>query len=534
MTKSLHSLSNAKSLLEDGKLLESYSVLIATDTNNPDEILLKGQLLYQLKKYDDAVLCLMQNLFRPDYSKSSLDFWLHILNEQKSLEKALPVLKELCKRYPTSIEFEFGLATVLYSVGLYAESVPHYERSLSLSGENFVILNAISKAHLVLGNIKEASHYAQRSVSLNPYNPDSLRIISLDHKFEYGDPQFFQMNLAATRMSDYSLKDQLQLHYGLSKAFFDVGELPSAFGHLEAAGIKHQNSEPFNREKILAIYDNLKAKITGANLQKVDEPSCNSKKPILILGMPRSGTTLLEQILSGNNGIFGAGELMCLGRVIEGMTCGNFRLSIGHPDSLFKNDQQASWKARGQAYVDYLSAISGDSPYVIDKMPANYHYVGMTHALLPNALQIHMLRHPMEVCFSCYRTLFTEGHEWSFRLDDLAFQYRQYWEIMKHWNSEFPGLLFEVYYENLIADPEFETRRILDRLGLPWDSKCLEFHKSNRPVKTASVAQVRKPIYHTSNNRWKRYEKYLSPLAEQLSDIIAEYETMLQNSRNNA
>lgn len=524
--------------MREGKFseaLEQVDAQILHDSSIEAEHL-RGELLFKLGRLDEAMAVLENNLHSCDNCNKSLDLWVHICNATNRLPHAVDILHTLSRRFPQSVEYVYGLATIQNRLGNFEAARDAYLKAFSLSPTNYLIANSLAKLELITGNISKAVEIAQASLDLFPYNPDSLRIVNLEHQYQYGDHCFTQLNLASTIMADYSSMDQVQLHYSLAKAYIDVGEYASAFKHYEVAGQKHQSIKSFDREKIKKIYQNLIRCVTSQNLSAVKEQGCPSNVPVFIVGMPRSGTTLMEQILASHPQVYGAGELEFLGKVVDGMRCGTFKLSIGVPDPLFPASTEATWQERGEAYVNHLSLLTDDKRYshVIDKMPANYHYVGMIKAILPNATIIHSMRHPMEVCFSCYKTLFTAGHEWSFRLEDLAYQYRQYWEIITHWRREFPDLLFDVFYENLVENTEYESRRILKKIGLEWDSSCLDFHRNDRPIKTASVTQVRKPIYKTATNRWQRYDQYLKPLAEQLSDIIREYEQMLQRSRINA
>jgi hypothetical protein len=243
--------------------------------------------------------------------------------------------------------------------------------------------------------------------------------------------------------------------------------------------------------------------------------------------MPRSGTSLLEQILSSHPAIYGAGELKYMTSVIENIKVGvDGRLLLGNKEPVFAYDEGATYAQRGKAYVDYLKSLAKDDKYlrVVDKMPGNFNFLGLIRAILPTAKIIHSRRHPVETCLSNYRINFAEGQLWSYNLVNLGKYYRVYWETMKHWRNNFPGQFLEVRYEDNVTDLEGNSKRIMDYVGLDWTPEMMEFHKTERAVKTASITQVRKPIYKTSMNRWKKYEEHLQPLLLEIEDIIAEYE----------
>jgi hypothetical protein len=199
---------------------------------------------------------------------------------------------------------------------------------------------------------------------------------------------------------------------------------------------------------------------------------------------------------------------------------------MGDKDPIFKYEDNVAWAVRGQRYVDKLKTLTDKPDYkrIVDKMPGNYNFVGLIHALLPNAKIIHSRRHPVETCLSCYRIHFAEGHQWSYNLRELGRHYKRYWALMQYWREAFPGVMYEAVYEENVADVEGSAKKLIDYLGLEWNDNCLNFYNTDRPVKTASVTQVRKPIYKTSTNRWRKYEKYLGPLLEELGDIVPQYE----------
>lgn len=501
----------------------------------PNDHLIQANEQFANGNVDLSIEILERHIFCQDFCRQSLDLWLHILNDQGRLDYAFKKLSELITRFPDCVEFHFGLGTVSANLNNWSQARLSYERAIFLSPTNFRIINILAKLELVAGNVEKAQFLARQAIELNNNIPDAHRIIGLFHDYKLYDHEYTNLIKSSNNAPNYTDAEKVQMYSALAKAAFDLGSDDDAFGYLYKMGEIHHRVSPYDRSKSAATALNLCKYVTSDNLSATNDHGCNSNLPIFIIGMPRSGTTLMEQILASHPSVFGAGELNYISQVVEGMRCGRYRLRLGQQDSPFSNSANASWSDRGQAYVDYLNSISSAGcERVVDKMPANYQNFGMIRSILPNAPIIHMLRHPMEVCFSCYKTPFTQGQEWSYRLEDIAFQYRQYWNVMSHWRKEFPASMLELHYENLVTNPELTSKKVLQWVGLNWDNRCLNFHELNRPVKTASASQVRKPIYLSAMNRWQKYEKYLRPLVDELGDIIAEYETMLQNSRNNA
>jgi hypothetical protein len=224
--------------------------------------------------------------------------------------------------------------------------------------------------------------------------------------------------------------------------------------------------------------------------------------------MPRSGTTLIEQILASHPAIFGAGELTTLGEIAQ-------KAPLLVRDSTNAEATLLALRQLGQRYLDQVWKLAPDARAVTDKLPGNYYLLGLIHLMLPHAKIIHCLREPMDSCFSCYALLFRTGHHYSYDLRMLGRHYLRYKKRVEHWASVLPpGRILDVRYEDNVADPEREARRMLDHLELAWDSACLRFYETERAVSTASVAQVRKPMYSSSVARWQRFEKHLGPLLE--------------------
>ncbi len=306
----------------------------------------------------------------------------------------------------------------------------------------------------------------------------------------------------------------LYVHFALGKALEDVGDYGRAFEHfLKGNALKRREvhydeaAEERNLQLIADVFDSsLIERFAG-----VGDPSA---VPIFIVGMPRSGSTLIEQILASHPQVQAAGERSNLDRIVRTATGADKQIPF--PASIRALDTDG-FRRLGQAYLASLPALGPGQERITDKTPSNFHHVGLIRLILPNARIIHTMRDPVDTCVSCFSTLFAQGQTFSFDLAELGRYYRRYDELMKHWRSVLPaGALLDVSYAEVVDDLEAQARRLIEYCGLPWDDRCLSFHETSRPIRTASNVQVRRPLYRSSLARWRRYEAFLEPLLAEL------------------
>jgi tetratricopeptide (TPR) repeat protein len=472
-----------------------------------------------------AIKTLEANVLREDLYGDSIDLWISKLRELKRERYLQEKLEEAAAKWQR-VEFYFALAIQAHRAGEISIARPNFARADQLSPNNYRILHEWGVMERIGGDIAKSQELLSRSLELNAEQPSALRTYGTEHKYVYGDPVFTRLNFAAAKLADSEPVDQVHLHYSLGKAFEDVSELDTAFRHYEMAGLKKRRIENYDESQSIKLFDVVPQAVNKKTRELAPQDGYDSETPVFILGMPRSGTSLMEQILSSHPDTFGAGELKLLPAAVDNMQYGMNRMNLNEPEPAFHYDKNATWRERGEWYVQRLEKLA-DKPYkrIVDKMPGNFTLLGFIPAILPNAKIIHSRRHPVETCLSNYRIHFAEGQHWSYNLRELGRYYRRYWNMMQHWREQFPEAMLEVRYEDNVADVEGQARRLIDYLGLPWYEGVLEFYNTDRPVKTASASQVRKPIYTTSTNRWKKFEKYLTPLLEEIHDIVELYES---------
>jgi hypothetical protein len=300
----------------------------------------------------------------------------------------------------------------------------------------------------------------------------------------------------------------------MAKIYEDKQDFASAFSYLQIACSMHKERCGYNRDTQMRLFEFEQTTFTRGLIEQLQECGSDSPRPMFVLGMPRSGSTLVEQVLASHPAITGGGELRFMDVVLRNHAA---MVEGGKISSLLRLtcDQLPEL---AETYLSLIAPMAPQEQMVVDKMPGNFFHIGLIALMFPNAKIIHVKRNPMATCLSCYKQRFLEGHAFSYDLDDLGRYYLAYLDLMEHWRQVLPGRVFEVEYEALTSDFEPQARRLIDYCGLEWDDACLKFHENKRAVRTASLAQVRKPIYTSSVSFWQNYERQLKPLYDILHE----------------
>ena len=321
---------------------------------------------------------------------------------------------------------------------------------------------------------------------------------------------------AALSRGDLSEDDRLHLHYALGKALEDRGEAEAAFGHYGQGAAIRRRQTPYDAGETTAAVKRARAVFTRELFKAREGSGATSDAPIFIVGLPRSGSTLVEQILASHSQVEGAMELPDLGHLAR-------RFGPQYPDAVARLDD-AALKALGESYLSTTRVQSKQGlARFIDKMPNNFMHVGLIRLILPNARIVDARRHPLGSGFSAFKQHFAQGQTFSYDLADIGRYYRDYVELMAHFDAAAPGAVHRVIYEDLVEDTEGETRRLLDYCGLPFEDACLRFHETRRAVRTVSSEQVRRPIYRDGLTQWRAYESWLEPMKAALGPVLDDW-----------
>lgn len=421
-------------------------------------------------------------------------------------------------RIALSFDNNYGLAWNNLGVSLERVGDKHqakraYAAAIRLNSNHAEAQNNLGAIYCEAGQLDKARIHFEAAIAANPDFIEAHYNLSLIKTYTPGDPQIAILDALSQKINDCSVKSRIHYYFALGKALDDTLQYADAFKAYAEGNRLHYLQKPWNKTELEQIVEHLPQVFTPSFL-KQPEKTKETRCPIFIVGMPRAGTTLIEQILSSHKNIYGAGELSILDEVIQD-ACHATRLPFNRWVSQLTDDEFA---VLGEKYLDRTWALAPGKQFIIDKMPANCFYMGMIYRMLPTAKLIHAIRDPMDSCFSCFTHLFKSGMLFAYDFESLSDYYSLYAKSMRHWHAVLPsGVIFDVPYEQMVAHHEAFSKQLVDYIGLPWDPNCLNFYKNNRVVKTASLTQVRKPIYKTSVQRWLHFAEELQPLLQRLA-----------------
>ncbi|MEG3638337.1 sulfotransferase [Magnetococcus sp. PR-3] len=442
----------------------------------------------------------------------------HLLKRRGRPGEAVKYGLKAAELDPTNSGAYNNLGSIFYDLGRLDEAELHLKQALQLNPDLAAAHNNMANVLRGAGHMEKAAQYYRQAITLNPDLGEAYHQLSRVHTFGAEDAD---LALMESRYADPSCGDEnrMFLGYGLAKAYEDLKQYDRAWDAMTQANEIFQQRHPYHADVEARYFEMLKAGFGPWVEERPDDEE--QAAPIFIVGMPRSGTTLVEQILASHPRVATAGESTALFQLLH-------HRSLFKPDEIFA--QQASTldeAALGQIRRVYLQAVArvakedGSTAHIIDKMPHNFRFIGMIRRLFPKAIVIHCRRDPMDTCLSIYKNYFSQGHGYGGNVQDLAHQYGLYADLMAHWRQLLPDFVHEIEYEALVADGETGIKQLLAMCDLPFDPVCLDFHNTQQPVLTASSVQVRQPIYQSSVGGWKRFEQQLQPLKERLHTLLA-------------
>ena len=460
--------------------------------------------------------------FYPDYHRARLDY-VHVLHKRQKFKQALEHAKTLHHADPLNILYEVTLAAEQQAFGNFDEALFIYDQLLLREGNLPRVYSARGHALKTIGRTADAVESYRNAYRSKPDYGDAYWSLANLKTYAFTDSE---LELMQAKESDSSVasNDRIHLCFALGKALEDRKSYPEAFSYYDKGNRLKLGHSSYRPESVETELERQKQLCDSAFFRERSNVGCSSAAPIFIVGLPRAGSTLLEQILASHSQVDGTMELaniIGLANRLNG-TKRQQEEEAPYPGILADLDAEQLLQM-GEAFIEDTQLHRQAGAFFVDKMPNNFRHIALIQLILPNAKIIDARRHPMACCFSGFKQLFAEGQEFTYGLEEIGRYYRAYVDVMAHWDKVLPGRILRVQHEDVIADLETQVRRILDYCELPFEQACIDFHQTERAVRTPSSEQVRQPIYSSGMEQWRNFSEFLAPLEQALGPALTDY-----------
>ncbi len=495
-----------------------YRNVLLKDPSNVDALRLMAGVAMRAKQWGDAEMLLERALeLAPDYYQGWMDIGM-ARQEQDKTDAAIEAYERVTRLKPHKPHGYTSAGTVYAMIGKHDEAMERFEKAIEVEPGNFGALSGMGHVLKTIGKQDEAIARYRECVEHNPDHGETWWSLANLKTFRFTDDDIAVMEKRAARESLVE-EQRASFFFALGKAYEDKQDYARAFEYYEKGNANRRERETYDPVQTVDLHDSFIEVFSRDFLAERRGVGCQSNAPILIVGLPRSGSTLIEQILASHPDVEGTHELPDLGRVARSIGLQREdRKTYPRVISFLDDDEFA---ALGEEYLRRTERHrETDLPRFTDKLPNNFAHVGFLSLILPNAKVINARRHPLDSCLGSFKQMFARGQPFTYDQFELAEFYLQYQRLMDHWHEVLPGTVLDVQYEEVVDDLETQVRRILEHCDLPWNDACLRFYENERAVKTASSEQVRKPIYASSKHLWRRYEEHLGPMIEVLEPLL--------------
>jgi tetratricopeptide (TPR) repeat protein len=515
----------ATGLFSDGDLTTAEQVVrdfLLKHGDHVEGMRLLARIGIERGVFDDAELLLEAVLtLEPDYHAARHDY-ARALMERHKYHAARAELESLLKLEPTNRDYRALYATTLVGLGEHAKAVVLYRELLVDAPQAAELHLSIAHSLKTLGRQQQAIDAYRAAAAARANFGDAYWSLANLKTYRFTADEIARMR-AEESAPTVGLIDRYHLCFALGKALEDAREFDASWDYYQRGNALKRSESRYRPE---VIETNTRQQITVCTREFFSQREGVGAKgadPIFIVGLPRSGSTLLEQILASHSSVEGTQELSDIPRIVLELQGRDPDLMNPRYPEVLAQMPPANFQALAEKYLGDTRIYRTDKPFFIDKMPNNFRHLGLIHLLLPNAKIIDARREPMACCFGNLKQLFANGQEFTYSIEDIARYYRTYLELMEHWHAVLPGRILRVEHETVVEDLEGSVRRILDFCGLDFEPACVEFHKTERSVRTASSEQVRQPIFREGLDQWKHYEGWLQPLKNALGDARLRY-----------
>ena len=499
------------------KAIESHNKALTIKPDLPEAFFNLGCIFNAQSKTGEAIAYFEKALsIKPDFPEINrlLGF---IYANQDDQEKAAVHFEREFDINPGHYKALTDLGKTFMKIEKFQQAADCFERAIAINPEYSDAYSNFGGLLNYLGDKEGAIHNLHKSISLKPEKAYSHFTLASLQKYSGNEKHINDMEelLSSPEIDD---DQRILLSFALGKAWEDSGQYERAFEHLENGNNLKRSKFEYSIEGAKASFDHIKKIINKSFLSAQKVAGTSDETPIFIFGMPRSGTSLVEQIVASHSCVFGGGERDYVSKIIFGSNS-----TMSGPEFLenvIARDFSSCISRLADEYIKRIRKLSSTAKYITDKMPYNFIYLGFISKCFPNAKLIHCKRNPLDNCLSIFKNIFESGNEYAYNLVETGKYYKLYEDLMKHWCETLAVPICDVVYDDIIVDQKKETERLLRYCNLPWEDNCLSFYKTEGVVKTASVAQVRKPIYKGSVELWRKYSDRLGPLIEILSDSL--------------
>ena len=492
---------------------------LKSNPKNTDAMRLLAEIAENFGAMEEAEFLLESAVeFKPDLVQLRLDY-LQILRRRQKLQGAYEQAEYLYDRDPNNTTFQAQMAICHMQLGDYEKSIQLFETVKQQEPNNFSNLTSLGHALKTSGKNDAGIRSYRQAYKANPTHGEAYFSLANLKTYKFAETEVNDM-LAQVASKDLTYRDRIHFLFALGKAHEDRKDYQKSFEFYKLANDLGRKQMRYDAEKMSLGLAGQMEICTSELFEAQSGKGCLATDPIFIVGLPRAGSTLLEQIIASHSQVDGTqelGNIISLAHTLRGR--GRTAETSQYPNILHKLSDEKLTQF-GEKFIDDTRIQRGDAPYFIDKMPNNFRHIGLIHLILPNAKIIDARRHPMACCFSGFKQHFAEGQEFTYGLGQIGRYYRDYVSLMDHWDKVLPGRVLRVQYEDVVADTETQVRRILDYLGLPFEEACLNFHKTKRSVRTPSSNQVRQPIYKSGLEQWRNFEPWLDPLKQALGPEV--------------
>ncbi|MEP1382796.1 MAG: sulfotransferase [Paraglaciecola sp.] len=499
----------AQDLMYEGKLALADTVcrrFLQKHKHHVEAMMLLAEIDIKLKLYHEAEFLLESCIeIHPDRLDARLAL-VQLFSKLGKFAQAKEQAQLLLNKQAENPQYLAAKAGAMVGIGEVEKAIVIYQQILQQHHNLPGMQLLLGHAHKANGDIKQAIAAYQAAYTIRADFGDAYWSLANTKTYRFSEHELTQMQ-AQLEKPDIEQDDRVHFEFALAKTYEDSNQFDNAFDHYKQGNdLKNQLSH-YSQAKLNEQINAQKSVFTSAFFEAHKHIGDNNPAPIFILGLPRAGSTLLEQILASHSQVDGTMEL----HNILGLAAKLSNSKSGYPHVVSEID--STYFARfGQQFIEQTQCYRQGAAFFIDKMPNNFMHIGLIKSILPNAKVIDARRDPIACCLSGYKQLFAEGQEFSYDLENMAHYYHSYQSLMKHWDEVLPGFVLRVQHEDVIEDLEGEVRRILDFCQLPFEANCLDFHKTKRTIKTPSSEQVRQPINSTAKDQWKNFEKNLTPL----------------------